>query len=244
MVNDSINILKKMKNLDIFIEGELIDLCIPTLSFARESNWYSWFNSKNNTKYLEQGAFPNTADDQVDFLNTNVKDRFMLIIFDKKNSKYCGIVSLSKINLDKKSCEIAIVSDTEKANIYSSYIALEAMAKMIEHAFTQIGIRRITAGQHIKLFNWQSMLELIGMRIEGVHRNKFIKGVEVSDTVTIAITYPDFEKITIMREGFLWDNFTKMKKRITGLPRETFAKKLKKLFIEDGENYYKTLFDL
>ena len=82
------------------------------------------------------------------------------------------------------------------------------------------------------------------MRIEGVHRNKFIKGVEVSDTVTIAITYPDFEKITIMREGFLWDNFTKMKKRITGLPRETFAEKLKKLFIEEGENYYKTLFDL
>ena len=31
--------------LDVFIKGDLIDLCIPTVEFARESDWYSWFNN-------------------------------------------------------------------------------------------------------------------------------------------------------------------------------------------------------
>ena len=233
-----------MKNLDVFIKGELIDLCIPTKSFAKNSNWYSWFNSKQITKYLDQGAFPNTSDDQLKFLNNNIKSRFMLIIFDKKNNKYNGIVSLSNIDHEKKICEIAIVSDTEKANIYSSYIALEAIAKLLEHAFTKIGINRISAGQHIDLFNWQNMLELIGMRIEGVHRDKFVKGMETSNTVTIAITLEDYKTIINLRSGFLWDNFSNMKKRISKLPRETFAKELKDIFKNKGDKYYKKLFSL
>jgi hypothetical protein len=44
-------------------------------------------------------------------------------------------------------CEIAIISNIEKANIYSSYIALEVMAKLLEYAFTRIDINRISAGQ-------------------------------------------------------------------------------------------------
>ena len=33
-----------MKKLDVYISGETMDLCIPTLEFAKESQWYSWFN--------------------------------------------------------------------------------------------------------------------------------------------------------------------------------------------------------
>jgi hypothetical protein len=46
-------------------------------------------------------AFPNISDDQLKLINDNVKSRFMLIIFDKKNNKHSGIISLSNINLEK-----------------------------------------------------------------------------------------------------------------------------------------------
>ena len=35
-------------NLDIFIEGETIDLKIPNANFVKNSNWYKILNSKKN----------------------------------------------------------------------------------------------------------------------------------------------------------------------------------------------------
>ena len=43
-----------MIDLDVFIRGEIIDLCIPTIEFSRDSHWYSWFNDPKITKYLEK----------------------------------------------------------------------------------------------------------------------------------------------------------------------------------------------
>jgi hypothetical protein len=47
------------------------------------------------------------------------------------------------------------------------------------------------------------MLNLIGMRIQGVHKDKSVKGMEISNTVTIAITLKDFQTITKSRNRFL-----------------------------------------
>ncbi len=54
--------------LDVFIKGELIDLCIPTAEFAATSNWYNWFNDPKTTRFLEQGIFPNTAEEQLEII--------------------------------------------------------------------------------------------------------------------------------------------------------------------------------
>ena len=80
-----------MKKLDVYISGETMDLCIPTLAFARESQWYSWFNKPKLTRYLEQGLFPETAEAQEEFFRSQGKDRLIFIISNK--SKYMGVVS-------------------------------------------------------------------------------------------------------------------------------------------------------
>ena len=77
-----------MKELDVFIQGETMDLCIPTEAFARESSWYSWFNDPSITRFLEQGLFPNTPEEQVEFFNSQGRDRLILIISNKK--EYIG----------------------------------------------------------------------------------------------------------------------------------------------------------
>ena len=43
-----------MKKLDVFLAGETVDLCIPTIEFAKNSQWYSWFNNKKLTRYLDR----------------------------------------------------------------------------------------------------------------------------------------------------------------------------------------------
>ncbi len=69
-----------MKKLDIFISGEYVDLCIPTLDFAQNSQWYSWINNRKLTRYLDkQGLFPNTSDKQKEYLSSQGQDRITLI---------------------------------------------------------------------------------------------------------------------------------------------------------------------
>ena len=157
---------KKYLNLDKFISGENLDLCIPTEEFAEKSNWYTWFNDQNTTKYLDKGLYPNTKNDQKKFLN-ETKNKIVLIIKKKKTDDYIGTVSLSNINHEKKVCDIALVFDLNKT--YNLLTALESIALLSEHAFEKLGIKRISAGQHIKLRNWQKMMELVGYKLEGIH---------------------------------------------------------------------------
>jgi len=231
-----------MKHLDIFIKGETIDLCIPTVDFSRESSWYSWFNNSKITRYLEQGIFPNTPADQEDFFIKQKANRLMLIIATKKN-QYKGVVSLSSINLQKKTCDIAIVIDSSIEAKLSSYSALEAIALLTEHAFNNMGMLRISAGQHVDLQGWQQRMELVGYKLEGRHNSKFIKGHEVADMVSISCAYSDFLFLTKKR-GSLWDNLESMKARISKLPDHTFGEKLKDFFDSERVKYYEELFSL
>lgn len=230
-----------MKDLDIFIKGEIVNLCIPTDEFAKESKWYSWFNNVKITRYLEQGMFPNTPEDQVEFYRSQKSDRIMLIISNKK--EYMGIISLSSINLVKKKCDIAMVIDTSVDSKLSHFISLEAMARLTEHAFNIMGINRIEAGQHVNLRGWQQRLELIGYKLEGLHKNRFIKGHEVSNSVSIACLYDDFQDI-VNRRGSLWDSMENMKMRYKQLPNKAFVDMLNDFYEKQRNEYYNQLLSL
>jgi len=230
-----------MKDLDVFIKGENINLCIPTEEFAKKSKWYSWFNNSNITKFLEQGLFPNTPEDQVEFFSSQKSVRLMLIITYKK--EYMGIISLSNINLIKKSCDVAIVMDATVDRKMSPYIALEAMARITEHAFSTMGINRIEAGQHVKLKGWQQRMELIGYKLEGLHSNKFIKGREESNSVSISCLYDDFQSI-VKHRGCLWDSMENMRIRFKKLPKKAFVEMLNDFYEKDRAIYYKKIFEL
>ena len=80
--------------LDVFIPGELVDLAIPTAQFAKGSTWYSWFNDRDITKFLEQGVYPNTSNDQLLFFKNIPNHRIVLIMVDKEG-RNIGVISLS-----------------------------------------------------------------------------------------------------------------------------------------------------
>ncbi|MBL4711317.1 MAG: GNAT family N-acetyltransferase [Gammaproteobacteria bacterium] len=230
-----------MQELDIFIKGETIDLCIPTREFAKGSNWYKWFNNPKITKYLEQGFFPNTVDKQENFFVSQKNDRMILIISNK--SKYLGVVSLSKINLIKKTCDLAIVVDSSMDKRGSPYISLEAIALITVHAFEVIGINRISAGQHKGLEGWAQRMGLLGYIVEGIHTNKYIKARDICDSITIACVYETYKKI-IKQRGSLWDSKEKFKQRYKNMPKETFTKELENFFRIERTKYYDNLFNL
>lgn len=226
--------------LDIFIEGETIDLRIPTLEFAEKSDWYKWFNNPNVTRYLDHGVFPNTREKQIAFFQQAMNDRLLLIITDKDG---VPIGSTSLLNINYKTHTL------ESGTVIGNFIgknpleALEAIARMTEHAFLKIGIKRIIAGQHIGLIPWSHRMSLLGYKLEGIRKKAFIKGLEIADAIEITCHYDDYLEIIKNRGGNLWDSQEKMLNRIRLLPKIPIHKKLQDFFEQHNE-YYKEIFAL
>ena len=231
-----------MLDLDVFIEGELMDLCIPTRAFSSSPDWYSMFNDPKITRYTYRGLFPNTKENQEEYFNENNSELLILIIVDKKEN-FIGVISLSYIDFMRRKCDVSLVLNSSKFSRLLPYISLEAMARICEHAFLVMGIDRIEAGQHIELSGWQQRMELLGFRVEGLHRNKFVKGRDVSDTVSIACTFESYNKICSSR-GSLWDNYTEMKRRYAMLPKAKFIDLLSDFHETVGEEYYNKIISL
>lgn len=226
--------------LDVFIEGETIDLRIPTLEFAEKSDWYKWFNNPNVTQFLEHGVFPNTIEKQTMFFQKATEDRLLLIITSKCNEAI-GSISLMNINYQRKCCALGIVLG--KIFRLNPLESLEAVSRITDHAFLKLGMQRIIAGQHIGLIPWSHRMSLLGYKLEGIEKKGFHKGIEVADVLKIACHYKDYQTIVANREGILWDSQEKMLQRAKQLPKKTIHQELQDFFRQHDE-YYQRIFAL
>lgn len=232
----------KYKHLKVVIKGETINLCRPTLEFAKYSKWYSWFNDnfiiRNLSKIYQKNK--NTQKKQIKFFLKEKNKRIILII-STKNKIYKGVISLSSIDKKKKSCDIAIITDQSIEPDIAPYAALEAMALMTEYAFKKLKIKKINGQGNLKIKNWQQRIELLGYKLTLIKRNNFFLGKKDSDYFIVECNYADYKKIT-KRRKYLWDNLKKMKNRIKKLPKKSFVEILTKFEIRYKEEYYNRIF--
>ena len=227
--------------LKIFKKGETVDLCVPTEQFALNSEWYSWFNRPDLTKYLDQGTSKNTPELQAKYFRSLGKDRKVFII-QTKNQVPCGVVSFSHINFKKKSADWAIVKDNTIEPQHKRISALESVALLIEHGFEDLGLKRISAGQHVDLKGWQNRLELIGFKLEGIHEKQNVKNNKFADAHSISCQYEDYIKIKKFRGNKIWDGKIKMLNRIKKLPKKTYWEILDNVYKNERLNYYNKVF--
>ena len=74
-------------SLDVFIEGETIDLCIPSCDDNTLSQWYKWFNNSEITKYLIYGVYPNTINLQKEYCNSVMSDKTKIVLLIRAKDK-------------------------------------------------------------------------------------------------------------------------------------------------------------
>ena len=148
-----------MAEPSVFIRGQLIDLCAPDLNSDNYleiiDRWFRWFNNINVTKYLDQGVFPNTFEEQKKFVEDSIanKDRIIALILPKGAKEYVGVASLSNIDFKTGQCSFALVIGDQKNS--PMLASMETKALLTEHAFEAMGMRRISSGQNIELKKWQ-----------------------------------------------------------------------------------------
>lgn len=187
--------------MSIFITGEKIDLCIPEdKDFPK---WANWFNDGDVTRYLEQGKYPNTLEQQKKFYQDAISSgRFICLIKDK-NSRLLGVISLSEINYEKSSCQISLVCPEVSAT--AKMAPLEAMALCSQHAFERFGLSKVWAGQaYPDLIKWGQRLEILGFKTDGIIRNGFKHGRVVGDSASIFLDKDTYLKLISKRSKSLW----------------------------------------
>ena len=210
-----------MTRKSTFICGELVDLCSPDTSEITIDKWFRWFNDKSITKYLHQGVFPNTYQEQLKFVNDTLNDkhRILTLITKKNSNKYIGVCSLSNINYRTLECHFSLIA-AEKSNM-PFLGSLEAKSLLTQHAFEVLGMKRIYSDQSIELRKWQMIQILLGYQLEGIKRSNFRKGMFVSDSYFSSCILEDYLHIKELRNGSYWPGRRKMMKLISQLPKNS-----------------------
>lgn len=213
---------------EVFIEGETIDLVIPNRHAIDNDGWHCWFNKPDITRFLEQGIFPNTREDQYAYFERIMADdsRIDLLIRPKDKGFVIGVTSLSQINWQDRSAHHALVIGSKERDRDSLFHGLEAKARMAEHAFEVMGLQRVWGGQPVGLEDWQRYITLFGFRPEGIWRNGFRKGYMVYDIALNACLLEDYLKIKEARGGDYWPGKKRLLELMRRVPKDSIVDKI------------------
>ena len=225
---------------DVFLAGEIIDLVLPNERAIHVDGWYSWFNDMDLTLNMGQGMFPNSPEQQEEFLAElrASKDRFALMIKPKEQNCVIGVASISKINLVKRQGDFAMVIGKKMADFKSTFYGMEAKCLMTEHAFEVLGLERINSTQSIALKEWQRWQILFGYKIEGILRKAFRKGHKTFDVIYSSCLLEDYLALKKIRGGKLWPGYEKIMALIRDLPKESLEQKLNDVLAKTVSDYY------
>ena len=87
-------------------------------------------------------------------------------------------------------------------------------------------------------------MQLAGYKIEGIHSNKFIKGLEINDTISISCCIEDYLYLKKIR-GKLWDGNKNFLIRIKKMKKiKSYYDFLKITYSKFRREYYKKIFKL
>lgn len=229
---------------EVFIEGELVDLCIPNISAIEHDGWHAWFNRISEVQHTGHGIFPNTKEQQELFLNDVQKnENLILLVCEKKDNSAVGVVSIQDLDLTFRQGLFAIhIGAPEKLGV-AGLAALEAVALISEHGFRELGLHRIYGGQSYPgLKSWNQLLELIGYQVDGIERMAMRRGNKYYDKLEISLLYDDYLKLASHRGG-LWPSVAQVKKLLKKQPSVSFAEKLENNIVQMKQEHYKYLFE-
>ena len=209
-----------------FISGETVDLVLPSRRSIAHDGWHEWFNDQSVSQYTNYGHFPNTPESQEEFLYDlrNNTSRIVLMILPKGQEQVAGVVSLSNINNMHKSAETAVIIGNRRTSKSAIFWGMEAKARLVEHGFEVLGLKRIGGGQAMPLAEWQNYQILFGFRPEGVKRAAFSRGYKTFDCVSSSCTLEDYLRVKKARSGQYWPGKEKLLILMRAIPRKPIAK--------------------
>ncbi|MDC0296343.1 GNAT family N-acetyltransferase [Akkermansiaceae bacterium] len=155
------------KQDEIFIKGDKVNL--RTLRSEDLTGSYQfWLNDPDIVKYNSHGKFPFSKNMLQTYIDRAVNDdsKIVLAIIDQKSSTHIGNISLQSINWIDRNCEIAFILGDK--NYWSKGVMSEAGKLLINHAFNELNLHRVSCGTSSNNLGMQKLATKLGMVKEGV----------------------------------------------------------------------------
>ncbi len=180
-------------NIDVFIKGKEVDLISMDLSIVEHSNWYTWFNDEETTKFMQRHYYPHTKQQQIDFYKSSIENNPTKVqcgIYHKQAEVLIGTISLNNIDFINSNCELSVVIGEKNFQNLNSLV--ESHKLMIRHAFETMNLHRVYGGSMIK------EIDLLFCRALGYSREGVLKQQVYKNGV-----YHDVYLFGILKEKYL-----------------------------------------
>ncbi len=175
-----------------FLEDE--DVGLRTLEEAdADGNYQNWFNDAQVCKYNSHHRFAMAKEELLAFIRSshNSRDALILAVEKKETEAHIGNISLQNINYFDRAAEISFLFG-DRENWGQGYAA-KAARLLIDHAFLQLGLRRIFFGTSEANLAMQKVGEKLGFRREGVRREALFKDGRFYDIYEYGLLKEEWE---------------------------------------------------
>lgn len=148
------------------IEGTRIYLREVRLSDVNDG-YYNWLNDPEVNKYLETRFSPQTMDSIKAYVEkmSQKADEIFLAICDKATDKHIGNIKLGPINPHHKYADISLVIGDK--DFWGKGLATEAIKLISDHAFTKLGLHKVSAGCYSDNIGSAKAFKKVGFAEEG-----------------------------------------------------------------------------
>jgi len=175
--------------------GKLCYLRIPEESDSN-SGWYEWFSDPITTKYLSDRYWPNTKDEQLEFVKRLASDktRLVLLICNLETDSPIGVISLGQINFVHRYASFSFVVP---ASVNSDgRITFEASSLLLNVAFYRLNLLNIKTFTASSNYASISMQKLLGFEVVGEFSNVYnFEGV-LSNEICMQLKIENWRKNT------------------------------------------------
>jgi RimJ/RimL family protein N-acetyltransferase len=178
--------------VDQFLVGKECFLSPVSCENLIDSEWLSSINNHEFSKnFPGVGYFPITYKQQCEYIeSSHSKGDLIFGIYEKISFNFAGTVSLKNIDWVHRSADHSQMI----FNKYRSFsLFYESNSLIINHAFNQLNLNRISGGS-IEKSQVDLMRKFFGFRHEGVNKQVMYKNGSYHDAYMIGLIRDDFKK--------------------------------------------------
>ncbi|MDA1129830.1 MAG: GNAT family protein [Chloroflexi bacterium] len=182
-----------MNQQSVVLTGDTVILRPLTHSDIGQE-YLSWLNDREVTRYLGVGGSRSTIADVEKFLEKfeDSPNDLALAIIDRESDLHIGNVTLNNVSMVHRTGDTGLMIG--RKDFWGRGLAFQAWALIIEHAFDQMGLRKVIAG--VVDGNTASLrtLERLGFKIEGTLRKEFLVDEEPRDIYRLGLFREEFRR--------------------------------------------------
>ena len=155
-------------------------------------NWFQWFNDQEVTRYMTNGAFPNSVEGITRFYEhvVNSPNDAVFAIVDRSSNAHVGNIGIHRIDWINRVGEYGTVIGEKSA--WGKGFGTEATELILAHAFCRLNLHKVFLGVHAEHAAAIRLYEKVGFVHEGRMRQEVYRDGRYYDKVLMGILQEEF----------------------------------------------------